>query len=117
MIFAHSKLIQEGESALFYRFNRQLNGYMIAGVFIAPNMEAKMNFAKVWKYFVSAVVQADDIYCSVPIGISNSMFTNYLTYYDTIDDLKIYKVDNFLKEQYSSYQKHKQITTKRVTNP
>ena len=55
MIFTHASMIQEGESALFYRFNRPLNGYMISGVFIAPNMTAKLNFAKVWKYFVSEV--------------------------------------------------------------
>jgi hypothetical protein len=46
MIFTHASMIQEGESALFYRFSRPLNGYMIAGLFIAPNMEAKLNFIK-----------------------------------------------------------------------
>jgi hypothetical protein len=106
VIFAHTSLIQEGESALFYRFNRPLNGYMIAGVFVAPNIEAKLNFAKVWKYFVSEIVQGDDIYCSVPLGVNNSLFENYLTYHDTIDGLKIYKVDNYLKSEYSSYDKH-----------
>ena len=106
MIFTHASMIQEGESALFYRFNRPLNGYMISGVFIAPNVTAQLNFAKVWKYFVSEVVQADDIYCSVPFGVNNSLFENYLTYHDTIDGLKIYKVDNFLKKQYSNYDKH-----------
>jgi len=108
MIFAHTSIIQEGESALFYRFNRPLNGYMIAGMFIAPNITAKLNFAKVWKYFVSEIVQADDIYCSVPLGVTNSMFENYLEYHDTIEDLKIYKVDNFLKNKYSEYDKHKE---------
>ena len=34
------------------------------------------------------------------------MFDNYVTYHDTINDLKIYKVDNFLKKQYSSYERH-----------
>jgi len=106
LIFAHSSIIQEGEAALFYRFSRVLNGYMIAGVFVAPNIEAKLNFAKVWKYFVSEIVQADDIYCSVPLGVNNSLFENYLNYHDTIDGLKIYKVDNYLKTQYSSYDKH-----------
>ena len=112
MIFAHTSIIQEGESALFYRFNRPLNGYMIAGMFIAPNMAAKLNFAKVWKYFVSEIVQADDIYCSVPLGVTNSMFENYLEYHDTIEGLKIYKVDNFLKKQYSEYDKHKESVAK-----
>ena len=107
MIFAHASMIQEGESALFYRFDRSLNGYMIAGVFIAPNLAAKMNFAKVWKYFVSEIVQADDIYASIPLEGENSLFNNYLTYYDTIEGgLKIYKVDTFLKKQYSNYDKH-----------
>ena len=108
MIFAHTSLIQEGEAALFYRFNRPLNGYMIAGLFIAPNMEAKLNFAKVWKYFVSEIVQADDIYCSIPVGVTSSMFDNYLDYHDTIDGLKIYKVDNFLKSEYSTYDKQRE---------
>jgi hypothetical protein len=112
MIFAHTSIIQEGEAAIFYRFNRPLNGYMIAGMFIAPNLPAKLNFAKVWKYFVSEIVQADDIYCSVPLGVTNSMFNNYLDYHDTIEGLKIYKVDNFLKKQYSEYDKHKESVAK-----
>ena len=106
MIFAHSSIIQEGEAALFYRFNRILNGYMIAGLFIAPNIEAKLDFAKVWEYFVSEVVQGDDMYCSVPLGVTSSLFKNYLNYHDTIDGLKIYKVDYYLKREYSSYNKH-----------
>ena len=106
MIFAHSSIIQEGEAALFYRFSRPLNGYMIAAILISDNMEAKMNFAKVWTYFVSEIVQADDIYASISLEGQNSMFNNYLDYHDTIDGLKIYKVDNFLKKQYSNYDKH-----------
>lgn len=106
MIFAHVSLVQEGEAALFYRFDRKLNGYMIAGLFVAPNVAAKLAFAKVWKYFVSEVVQADDIYCSVPLGIENEMFTNYLTLHSEINGYKIYKVDNFLKDQYSTYAQH-----------
>jgi len=106
MIFAHASMIQEGESALFYRFNRPLNGYMISGVFIAPNTTAKLNFVKIWKYFVSEIVRADDIYASLPLGITSSMFENYMNYHDTINGFKIYKVDNFLKKQYSSYDKH-----------
>lgn len=106
MIFTHVSLVQEGEAALFYRFDRKLNGYMIAGVLIADNMEAKLNFVKVWKYFVSEIVRADDIYASIPIETNNSMFTNYTTYHDTINGLKIYKVDNFLKKQYSTYERH-----------
>ena len=108
MIFAHASMIQEGESALFYRFNRPLNGYMISGVFIAPNLTAKLNFVKVWKYFVSEIVQADDIYASIPLGITSSMFENYMNYNDTINGFKIYKVDKFLKKQYSNYDKHKE---------
>ena len=106
MIFAHVILVQEGEAALFYKFDRKLNGYMIAGVLISDNMEAKLQFVKVWKYFVSEIVQADDIYASIPIDLTNSMFTNYTTYYDTIGGIKIYKVDNYLKKQYSNYDKH-----------
>ena len=29
-----------------------------------------------------------------------------MNYHDTIDGLKIYKVDNFLKSEYSNYDKH-----------
>ena len=106
MIFTHVSLIQEGEAALFYRFDRKLKGYMIAGVIISDTMEAKLEFVKVWKYFVSEIVQKDDIYASIPLGTTNSMFTNYTSYYDTIEGRKLYKVDNYLKKQYSSYEKH-----------
>ena len=34
------------------------------------------------------------------------MFNNYLTYHSNLKDLKIYKVDSFLKKQYSNYDKH-----------
>jgi hypothetical protein len=112
MIFAHTSIIQEGEAAIFYRFNRPLNGYMIAGMFIAPNITAKLNFVKVWKYFVSEIVQADDVYCSVPLDVTNSMFKNYLEYHDTIEGLKIYKVDKFLKKKYSEYDKHVESAAK-----
>jgi len=111
MIFANCNLIQQGEAALFYKFNRALTGYMIAGVLIAPNMKAKMDFAKIWTYFVSEIVRDDDIYCSIVVGIEeNSMFSNYIDYHSDIDGLKIYKVDNFLKKQYSSYDKQKERT-------
>ena len=108
MIFTHASMIQEGESALFYRFSRPLNGYMIAGVFIAPNLTAKLNFVKVWKNFVSEMVQADDIYASIPLGVTSSMFENYMNYHDTINGFKIYKVDKYLKKKYSNYDKHKE---------
>lgn len=107
MIFAHCSIIQEGESALFYRFNKPLNGYMIAGLLVAPNPAAKMAFAKVWKYFVSEIVTNDDIYSSIVAGTENTLFENYLTYHSTLENgLKIYKVDNFLKDKYSTFAKH-----------
>ena len=106
MLFQHCKLIQEGEAILFYQHSRKLNGYMIAGMLIAPNTAAKMAFAKIWTYFVSKVVMADDIYCSILPSADNTMFDNYLTYHDEVDGLKIYKVDNFLKDKYSSFARH-----------
>ena len=96
MIFTHVSLIQEGEAALFYRFDRKLSGYMIAGVIISDTMEARLEFVKVWKYFVSEIVQKDDIYASIPLSVTNSMFTNYTSYYDTIEGRKLY----------SNYEKH-----------
>ena len=106
MIFAHCSAIQEGEAVLFYQYSRKLNGYMVSGMLVAPGMQAKLAFAKIWTYFVSEVVQADDIYCSVVPGAANSMFDNYLTYHSKLDGLSIYKVDNFLKDKYSMFSKH-----------
>ena len=106
MIFQHCKLIQEEGCVLFYRFDRHLNGYMIAGLLTAPDMVGKLALAKVWKYFVSEIVRNDDIYCSIPDYTSNEMFTNYTTYHSELNGIKIYKVDNYLKESYSSYTKH-----------
>lgn len=106
MIFAHCSIIQEGEAALFYRFNRPLNGYMIVGLLIAPNVAAKIAFAKVWKYFLSEVVTSDDIYCSLVPQTDSALFNNYINFYEEIDGLKIYKVDNSVKKPYSSYAAH-----------
>ena len=103
MIFKHCSLIQEGEAILFYRFNRPLNGYVIAGMLIAPNVAAKLAFAKIWKYFVSEVVRDDNIYASIIPEADNSMFDTYLTFHIEIDGLKIYKVDNSLRDRYSTY--------------
>ena len=111
MIFGHCSIIQEGEAALFYRFNRPLNGYMIAGTLVADNVAAKLAFAKVWKYFVSEIVTSDDIYCSILVGTKNSMFEKYLDYHSDLDGLKIYKVDNYLKEQYSMHAKQAEKAT------
>ena len=87
MIFGHCSIIQEGEAALFYRFNKPLNGYMIAGLLVAPNPAAKMAF--------------------IVAGTENTLFENYLTYHSTLENgLKIYKVDNFLKDKYSTFAKH-----------
>lgn len=103
MIFTHCKMIQEGEAALFYRFNKDLNGYMIAAVLVEDSMAGKMSFAKIWRYFVSNIVQNDDIYCGQMKGAENEMFTTYLNYHTEINGRKIFKVDNFLKNQYSSF--------------
>ncbi len=112
MIFAHCSIIQEGEAALFYRFNKQLNGYMIAGLLIASNPAAKLAFVKIWKYFVSEIVTSDDIYCSILVGTENSLFKEYLTYHSDLDGLKIYKVDNSLKNQYSTYARYLENRTR-----
>ncbi len=111
MIFAHTSLIQEGEAALFYNFSNKLNGYVIAGILIAPNFKAKMDFVTIWKYFVSEVVRKDDIYCSLVVELDNSILAKYLQYHDTIKGIKIYKVDNYIKNQYSEYAKHVERTT------
>lgn len=103
MLFAHCSLIQEGEAALFYRFSKPLNGYVIAGLIVAPNVAAKLSFAKIWKYFLSKVVTSDDMYCSILEGSDTSLFDSYLEYHSEVDGLKIYKVDNAVKKPYSSY--------------
>ncbi len=113
MIFSQCNLIQDGDAVLFYRFNRTLNGYLIAGLFVAPNAIAKIGFSRVWTYFVSEIVRADDIYCSVPLGITNALFEKYLTFHQEIDGLNIYKVDNSLKEQYSAFSKHLAVQASR----
>ena len=106
MIFAHCKLIQEGEAALFYRYDRPLGGYMIAGLIIAPDTAGKLAFTKIWKYFLSEVVTSDDIYCSIVGGADTALFNHYLSFHSEVDGLKIYKVDNAVKAPYSSYAKH-----------
>ena len=109
MIFQKVSVIQEGEALLFYRFDKPLKGYLIAGIFIAPTTEAKLNFAKIWEYFVSEVVRVDDIYCSIVPGVQNTMFDKYLKYHDTINGLKIYKVDNVFRDEHSQYARYLEV--------
>lgn len=106
MIFQHCKLIQDDGCVLFYQYNRYLKGYLIAGLLTSPDTRGKASFVKVWKYFVSSIVRSSDIYCSIPDYTSNELFANYTTYHSTLDNIKIYKVDNYLKESYSEYTKH-----------
>lgn len=106
MLYGHSKYIQEGKAILFYRYSRELNGYMILGLLIGDGAPAKLQFVKVWEYFVSEVVKTDDIYCAVPGELNNSLFANYLTEHRVIDGLQIYKVDNRIKDKYSAFSRH-----------
>lgn len=109
MIFQTVSLIQEGQSVLFYRYNKQLKGYMIAGIFIAPTLEGKVDFGRLWEYFVSEVVKADDVYCSILLGSENSMFDKWTNYYDTVDGLEIYKLDNAFTAKHSKYAKYLEV--------
>lgn len=106
MIFKQCKLIQDSGCVLFYRYERELNGYMIAGLFTHEGIPGKVSMAKVWKYFVSEIVRGDDIYCAIPDYAMNELFTNYTTEHSIVDGVQIYKVDNYLKESYSEYTKH-----------
>lgn len=106
MIFKHCSLIQEGEAALFYRFNRPLNGYMIAGVIIAPKISAKIDFIKIWRYFVSEVVRSNDIYASLITDKDDSIFGVHATFHTDMGGRKIYKIDNSYRDLYSTYSQH-----------
>ena len=117
MLFAQCSVIQEGDSILFYHFNRQLNGYVIAGVIIGNSAAAKLSFAKIWKYFVSEVVTSDDIYCSIMVDPSNTLLSTHVHYHSTVDGRKIYKVDNAIKDQYSTFTTHIQRTGERNGRP
>ena len=109
MIFQTVNLIQEGESILFYRYNKQLKGYLIAGLFVSPSLAGKIDFGRLWEYFVSEVVKSQDIYCSIMLGSQNTMFDKWLNYYDTIDGLKIYKLDNAFASKNSQYAKYLEV--------
>jgi len=91
---------------------------MIAGLLISPTLKARIDFRAVWKYFVSEIVKTDNIYCSILLDIDNTIFKHYLSYYTTIDGIDIYKIDNYVKKQYSNYIKHIERANKRkkVTN-
>jgi len=92
MIVKHCKIIQEKGCALFYSYNRELKGYEISGLIIAPTRKAKLAFKKVWQYFISDIVQEDDIYCSFFNKSKNWIFTKCVEYYTTINNTDIYKI-------------------------
>lgn len=106
MLFGTVNVIQEGEAVMFYRYDRNLNGYMIAGLIIPPSMQARLDFGKIIRYFLSDIVRDKDIYYSMMPSADNTVLAKLVNYYDTIEGVKIYKVDNSIKEQYSAFNKH-----------
>lgn len=101
LVFQHASVIQFGQAVLFYQYRKDLDGYLVAGVHIAPDVDAKLDFVKIWKYFLDEVVRDKEVYCSLATDVD--MFSGHIHYHSEINGLKIYKIDNFLKAGYSSY--------------
>lgn len=95
--------IQYGESLLFFKKEKSLRGYMIIGIFIAPNVDAKVDFAQLWKYFLKFIVKNNDMYCSLFLDGLTDFFPGHIHYHSELNGLSIFKIDNFLKEKYSKY--------------
>lgn len=105
MNFYHSSVIQYGEAVLFYRFNSKLGGYFINGVITSGSQESKLDFFKVWKYFLNEVVRDKEVFCAFMSEDNFNFFKDHTEYYDEINGMKVYKVDNVFVKTISSYYK------------
>lgn len=75
----------------------------IAGIHIAPNLGAKVDFMVLWKNFLNNVVLDNNMYCSLFLDGITDIFKGHLHYYGELNDLSIFKIDNYIKEKYAKY--------------
>jgi hypothetical protein len=105
LTFQKSSVIQYGSAILFYRFDKHLNGYFINGVLTSGTKESKLDFYQIWKYFLNEVVRDKDVFCSFVSEQNVDFFKDHTKYYDEINGMKVYKVDNVFIKTISSYYK------------
>lgn len=105
LVFQKSSVIQYGESILFYRFDSNLGGYFINGVLTSGSDESKTDFFTIWKYFLNEVVRDKGVFCTFVSQQNVDFFKDHTQYYDEINGMKVYKVDNVFIKTISSYYK------------
>lgn len=91
--FHHCTVLQKGEAFIYYMYNRELDGFLIASLVCASNTEAKVNLASLLKYFFTEIVRKKDAYCSLFDGEEDNFFPGHTVEHTEINGMPIYKID------------------------
>jgi len=92
--FHHCTVLQKGEAFIYYMYNRELNGYLIASMVVANNMKAKIHLASIIKYFFTEISRNKDVYCSL-FEDGLEFFSEYITEHGELNGVKIYKIESY----------------------
>ena len=96
--------LQKGQASLIHAYNAPLNGSLVIGVFIGKQIRDKFNFADVWRHFVTNIAKKKSIYCVIYDGaVDTHVFKNQMKYHSTIDELRVYKINNFMVDNPAAY--------------
>ena len=107
--------LQKGQATLIHGYSRDLKGFIVIGIFIGKQIRDKFNFAEIWRHFVTEIVRKKSIYCVIYDGaIDTHVFKNQMEYHSTLDELKVYKINNFIVDNPIAYPN---IVTKDIKEP
>ena len=92
--FNHCTALQKGEAYIYYMYNRELEGFLIASIVVAKNDKAKMGLASLLKYFFTEISRKKDVYCSL-FDDSLDFFSGYITEAGKLNGMSIYKIEAY----------------------
>ena len=105
-LYQNCKIVQHGEAAIFYQMRKDIEEtpvVFIAGVHIAPNLRAKVQFMILWRNFLNNVVLDNNMYCSLFLDGITDIFRGHMEYATELNGLSVFKIDNYIKEKYAKY--------------
>jgi len=91
--FHHCTVLQKGEAFIYYMYNRNLEGFLIASIVCADNTVAKVHLASLLKYFFAEVSRSKSVYCSLFDGDENKLFPGHVTPHSELNGMQVYKIE------------------------
>jgi len=89
--FNHCTALQKGEAYIYYMYNRQLEGFLIASMVAADNSKAKIHLAQLIQYFFTEISRNKDVYCSL-FNDSLDAFKDRIEEQGELNGITIFKI-------------------------